>query len=486
MGVSDDLLRQLWPYLAAGFTVLAAALASGHAILYKRDPRAAVLWVGFIWVAPVLGPALYLIIGINRIQRRARALRGARARYHAPGAGVAGASAEAAQILSDAGRHLATLARFVDRIVARPLRAGNRITPLIDGDQAYPAMLEAIERAEHSVGLATYIFANDRVGARFAAALERACARGVAVRVLVDDAGARYSWPPIIGRLRRAGVPVARFLSTLALWRLTSMNLRNHRKILVVDGRIGFTGGMNLRAGHLLVEQPRRPVRDLHFRVEGPVVAQLQEAFVDDWLFATGEELRGVDWFPPLSAAGGLLARGIAEGPDQDIDKLRWTILGALASARRSVRILTPYFVPDLPLIIALNVAALRGVEVDILLPSRNNLPFVGWASMALLPLLVEHGCRVWLTPPPFDHSKLMLVDGHWTLLGSANWDARSLRLNFEFDLECYGDALAGTLEREVCARRAGAQAVTRELLAQRSLGVRLRDGTARLLSPYL
>lgn len=484
MGVPDDLLSRLWPYLAAGFTVLAALFASAHAILYKRDPRAAVLWVGFIWLAPVLGPALYLIIGINRIQRRARSLRGDRSGYRAASTTPAGAEAE--QILCDAGRHLATLARYVDRVVSRPLVAGNRVTPLIDGDQAFPAMLDAIDRARSSVGLATYIFDNDRVGALFAEALERACARGVCVRVLVDDAGARYSFPPITGRLRRAGVPVARFLSTLALWRLTSMNLRNHRKLLVVDGCIGFTGGMNLRSGHVLADRPRHPVRDLHFRVEGPVVAHLQELFADDWLFATGEELGGPEWFPPLTAAGGLLARGIAEGPDQNIDTLRWTILGALAAARRSVRILTPYFVPDLPLITALNVAAMRGVEVDILLPSRANIPFVSWASMALLPLLVEHGCRVWLTPPPFDHSKLMLVDGHWTLLGSANWDARSLRLNFEFDLECYGDALAATLEQEVSARRDAAREVTADSLALRSLGARLRDGTARLLSPYL
>lgn len=484
MGLFDEFLHRPWPYLVAVFTVLAALFASAHAVLYKRDPRAAVLWVGFIWVAPLLGPALYLIIGINRIQRRARSLRGDRRGYRAPD--TAGAGVEAERILRDSGRHLATLARYVDRVVTRPLVAGNRLTPLVDGDQAYPAMLDAIENAERSVTLATYIFDQDRVGVRFAAALERAHARGVEVRVLVDDAGARYSWPPITRRLRRAGVPTARFLSTLAIWRLTSMNLRNHRKLLVVDGRIGFTGGMNLRAGHLLAEQPRHPVRDLHFRVEGPVVAQLQEVFADDWLFATGEELRGEDWFPPLTAAGGVLARGIAEGPDQDIDKLRWTILGALAAARRSVRILTPYFVPDLPLITALNVAALRGVEVDLLLPARNNLPFVGWASMALLPLLVEHGCRVWLTPPPFDHSKLMVVDGYWTLLGSANWDARSLRLNFEFDLECYGEELAAALEREVCRRRDGAREVTAQSLAQRPLAVRLRDGTARLLSPYL
>ncbi|HQU15885.1 MAG: cardiolipin synthase [Chromatiales bacterium 21-64-14] len=486
MQVSSDLLLGMWPYLAAAFSVLAAVLASGHAILHKRDPRAAVLWVGFIWLTPLLGPATYLIFGVNRIRRRARSLRGARARYRGPGVAAVCGPEQVADTLPAEARHLATLARFVERVVARPLVSGNRIVPYVDGDQAYPAMVEAIDGAQRSLTLATYIFDNDRVGIWFADALARAVARGVAVRVLIDDAGARYSWPTVNHRLRRAGVPAARFLPSLVPWRLKAMNLRNHRKILVADGRVGFTGGMNLRAGHLLGGMPRHPVRDLHFGVEGPVVAQLQEVFADDWMFTTGEELRGEAWFPRLEAAGDTLVRGIAEGPDEDFEKLRWTILGALATARHSVQILTPYFVPDLPIITALNVATLRGVEVDIVLPERSNLPFVNWASMALLPLLLEHGCRAWLTPPPFDHSKLMLVDGHWAMLGSANWDARSLRLNFEFNLECYGDALTESLTGLVRERMARARPVRLDELMRRPLAVRLRDGIARLWSPYL
>src|SRR4029434_8434242 len=152
---------------------------------------------------------------------------------------------------------------------------------------------------------------------------------------------------------------------------------------------------------------------------------------LDDWRFTTGEALRGDAWFPVIQEAGDILARGLSAGPDEDFDRLRWTLLGALSVARSSVRIATPYFLPEPSLIAALNVAAMRGVQVDILLPSKSNLPFVHSASRALWWQVLEHGCRIWLSPPPFDHSKLLLLDDVWSLVGSANWDPRSLRLNF-------------------------------------------------------
>jgi cardiolipin synthase A/B len=213
----------------------------------------------------------------------------------------------------------------------------------------------------------------------------------------------------VVRRLRRAGVPVALFLPRWLPWSAPFTNLRNHRKLLVLDGRCGFTGGMNIREGHDPGLKPRDPIRDLHFRVEGPVVAHLQEVFAEDWAFCTREVLHGERWFPPLGPAGTVLARGIADGPDEDFEKLRLTLLGALACAQSSALIVTPYFLPDPGLITALNVAALRGVAVDIVLPERNNLKLVQWASAALLWQVLERGCRVWLSPPPFDHSKL-----HW------------------------------------------------------------------------
>jgi cardiolipin synthase len=256
---------------------------------------------------------------------------------------------------------------------------------------------------------------------------------------------------------------------------------------MVVDGRVGFTGGMNIREACLLELNLRQHVRDLHFRVEGPAVAHLQEVLVDDWAFTTGELLQGERWFPPLEPTGETLARGIVDGPDEDFERLRMTLLGAVACARSSITILTPYFLPDSALVTSLNVAAMRRVDVNIFLPAQNNLRIVQWASTAQLWQILQRGCRVWLTPPPFDHTKLIVVDEAWVLFGSSNWDARSLRLNFEFDLECYDRELGTSLQQWVREERLrDARPVTLDDVDGRALPVRMRDGIARLLSPYL
>ena len=205
-----------------------------------------------------------------------------------------------------------------------------------------------------------------------------------------------------------------------------------------------------------------------------------------DWAFTTREQLAGPAWFPAIEPAGSVLARGIADGPDEDFETLLMTFLGALAQATRSIRIVTPYFLPDSPLIDALRVAALRGVRVEVILPEHGNQRLVEWAATAQLSQVVGWGCRVYLSPPPFDHSKLFLVDGAWSLIGSANWDPRSLRLNFEYAVECYSADLGARLDEVFEAKLVGARLATPADLEARSLAVKLRDGVARLAQPYL
>jgi cardiolipin synthase len=479
-------VHQVWHIAVGGLAILLSLIASAHAVLYKRDSRAAIAWVGFIWLVPLVGAVLYLIFGINRLRRQALLLRSDLEHYRGHSKEAECPPEELHRHLPPHSGHVEMLARVVGEVVGKPLLAGNRIEPLLNGDETYPAMLEAIRNAKQTVSFLTYIFDRDEIGLAFAKAFGEATRRGVEVRVLIDAAGTRYSMPTILRALRREKVRYARFLPAFALWRMMSMNLRTHRKILVADGRLGFTGGLNIRVGHCLQKKPRKPVQDIHFRVEGPVVAQLQEAFTDDWCFTTKEALRGEHWFPKLDKIGPILARGVTDGPDEDFEKLRWTLMGALSIARQSVRIMTPYFLPDPSVTSALNLAALRGVEVDIVLPSKSNLCFVQWASRAMWWQFLEHGCRIWLTPPPFDHSKLMIVDGCWVLLGSANWDPRSLRLNFEFNVECYDVELAQRLEKLIGAKMAGAHQVTLQEVDSRSMPARLRDGVARLLTPYL
>lgn len=479
-----EFLRQLGRVIVAALTVLLAIIASAHAVLYKRDSRAAVGWVGVIWLVPILGPVLYVLLGINRIRRQAAQLK--EAHLEVSGAYPLPTLTHTTAELPAEVRHLHALSELVDRVAARSLTKGNAVAPLVNGDQAYPAMLEAIEGAERSVALSTYIFNHDAAGKRFVDTLERAVERGVTVRVLIDTVGARYSWVSMVRVLAERGVRVARFGRTILPWRMPYFNLRNHRKLLVVDGRVGFTGGINIREACLVERNPPHPVQDLHFRLDGPVVAHLMHSFATDWAFTTKEELRGDAWFPQLEPAGTVVARGVNDGPDEDFEKAKFVFLGALACAQHSVRIVTPYFLPDQGLIGALDVAALRGVRVEIVLPERNNLALVQWASTAQLWQVLARGCHVYLTRPPFDHSKLMVVDDGWVLLGSTNWDPRSLRLNFEFGVECYGAELARQASALVDRKLEGAREISMQELNGRPLPIRLRNGIARLAAPYL
>lgn len=464
----------------AGVLLTAALAASGHAILYKRDPRSSAIWAILIWILPVAGPLLYLLLGINRVERRAGRLR--RRRRRRPG--IPPEPVFSARLPS--GAPWEGLQRMLDRVAGRPLTGGNTLEVLDGGAVAYPAMLSAIEGAERSVGLASYIFDGQGIGREFVATLARARARGVEVRVLIDDFDVRFTRGGAAPALRAAGVTVGVFNPPLVPARWSAIHLRNHRKILVVDGSTGFTGGLNIDARYWRPEEPAAAGGDLHARLRGPAVAQLGEVFAEDWHFATGESLRGEAWFPSLQPAGPTPLRGIAAGPDERGDRLRWVLQGALHAAQRRVRVVSPYFLPDAPLLAALNAAALRGVEVDVILPARGDLPHVDWAVRANLWQVLEGGCRVWFQPAPFDHTKLLVVDDTWFLLGSANWDARSLRLNFEFVLEGFDPGLGAKLAGAAEIRRQRSRPVTLEQLAARSLPAKLRDGVARLFLPYL
>jgi len=367
------------------------------------------------------------------------------------------------------------------------LLAGNSIEPLLDGHETYPAMIQAIDGARETVGLASYIFDGSGVGADFVRSLVAASRRGVDVRVLIDDVDVRFSRSSAAPPLRQAGVAVGVFNPTLVPARLHAANLRNHRKILVVDGVLGFTGGMNIDQRYWNPENPRAASRDLHFRISGPVVEHLSEVFVEDWQFSTGEVLPGAKWFPLLKpSAGSGLARGIDAGPDETSERLQWAIIGGLNAAEKSVRILTPYFIPDPALISCLNSAAMRGVSVVIILPETCDLPHIHWAAYAHLWQMLERGCKIWLSRGTFDHSKLMVVDGVWSFLGSANWDTRSLRLNFEFNVECYDADLGRKLDALINQKLSVSRPLTLSEVNSRSLAVKIRDGIARLFAPFL
>lgn len=466
-----------------GGWLAAAGWAAGHALLNKRDPRSALVWVSLSITVPFIGPLAYWLLGINRISRRAlrwqaRGLRTDFRDFSQP------ANDLDFTPLPPAFHDLLKLEILTDRVARTRTHTGNSIIPLRNGEEAYPAMLTAISEARHSIHLCSYIFDGDNIGGVFVQELIRAAERGVAVRVMIDALGERYSG--FTARKALAGSPVDVRLF-LPLHKGPFINLRNHRKLLLVDGSLAFTGGMNIRNNHCVVSCDRsKAATDLHFTVQGPVVGDLQRIFLDDWFFVSGQLIDEPAYFPPQEAAGSALARVVADGPDREFHKLEWIVLGALATARRQVRIMTPYFIPDRPMITTLVTAAMRGVDVCLILPEVNNLPFVAWASRASYWELLKNGIRIYEQPAPFAHTKLLLVDGIWSLIGSANLDTRSFRLNFELNLSIFDQDLTTSLTNHYDSIKQSSRPITLADADGRSLPVKLRDSAARLFSPYL
>lgn len=460
--------------------VIVAAL---HVVLRQRDSRSAAFWAVIIIFVPFVGALFYAVFGINRLRRRGRQYRDdADLQRAKAGTAVPANPFEKMPEL----KKLRGLAATLGRITRFDFTVGNKIGVYHNGDEAMPAMLEAIRAAEKSVTLSSYIFEAKGIGEKFVEALAAAHQRGVEVRVMVDDAGTRYSWPAVTRLLKKRGVRAERFMPHRFILRILTMNLRNHRKILVVDGKLGFTGGMNIRQGNMVSENPKHPVRDLHFRVEGPVVRQLQRVFAEDWAFCSGEILGGPQWYPDHEPAGDVAVIGIPDGPDEDLEVIPRVIFAGIAAAKREINVMTPYFLPDPQIIWALNLAVARGVEVRIITPKNNNIPPVRWASRTLYPALMERGVKVYENQGVFDHTKFMTVDGLWSLIGSTNWDPRSLRLNFEFNLACFDEALAADLNGGFERKLKESVLITQEALDAEGGLARMRDGLARMFIPML
>lgn len=334
---------------------------------------------------------------------------------------------------------------------------GNLITPMVNGEAAYPEMIAAIDSASSSIFLASYIFADDVVGDRFCKALVEAAKKGVIVRVLID-ARSLFCRPPIIFKLRKGGIKVRHAI--LPTGKPSRWASRYHRRILTVDGRLGFSGGMTILAAHLVNAGYPNANQDVHFKIEGPVVSFLQKVFTRDWSVVTGEFLGREKECPPLKSEGNALVRPIVAGPGYGRGILESFLCQAILSARQRIDIVTPYFLPSLMLSSALAEAVKRDVLVRVFVP-QHNFKIIEWGSRRHLNGLLGAGCMILAVPPPFDHSKLMTIDEDWSLIGSANWDSLSLFANAELNLEVQDALLRQQLERIISEKAERALPVT-------------------------
>ena len=547
-----------------------------HAAFYKRHSRAALGWIAFILTAPVVGGLCYFVFGLNRVRVSSRRRRSQASAALSALEGVASEERarreHGAESLAGFSHAERAMVRVGHALTDSPLVGGNSVWPLRNGEEAYPVMLAAIEHAKERVWLTSYIFDVDPPGLIFVDALIRAHRRGVDVRVLVDGVGqlsgvgvsrsggrVRIEALPVSARLKAAGVPVVRFLPPRVLPPSWYINMRNHRKVLVVDGRVAFSGGMNIGGRHL-VDDPwnTTPVQDLHFRLKGPIVRDLEWLFLHDWAFAVHHEPRRrsslpqvtlhpqLSWPPeddrvssedeialeleerrriigdalriPASETrrdrvalsglspsrahylisrlselprvdrevGDAWCRLVPDGPDESLNRLEMLIAGVVGASESSVLLVTPYFLPTDMLTSAFAAAALRGVEVRVLIPMKSNEPLVEHAMYRMVHWLLQRGVKVRRVPAPFMHTKLLVVDDRYVQMGTTNIDPRSLRLNFEHVVEIYSAALASQLLAHYDDVWVRAEELTEVTIAARPWYVRGADAFCWLFSPYL
>ena len=453
---------------------------SGYILLERRPPLATVAWIISLATLPLLGLAVYYFLGPRRLHRKRRRRITARTSKRAKASGAAPNRNAAIEALGHTGARLAAVAGGTEQ--SPPLPATD-VQLYALGSEAYNAIVDAIAGAKHHVHLEYYILNDGVVAKRIRAALIERAKAGVQIRLLLDGLGTSrlgaYLQP-----LRDAGVEVARFGPRM---RPGFVNFRTHRKIVICDGTTGFTGGMNIDDCHdESVVGVHEGWRDTQVRLRGDAVAPLALAFLEDWQYATDVVLDGPEYLPPLDGRGDRLVQICASGPDAHPQSIHAVYFTAISTARERVWISTPYFVPDEPMQAALIAAALRGVDVRVLIPGTSDHAVVDAAAQSYFPELLAAGVAIHAYGPPALHAKTLVVDRDAAIVGTANVDNRSLRLNFEVVAICYGDAAVEALETMFEIDLQKAIAITVASQKQLSIGRRLFIGGARLFSPML
>lgn len=476
-------------FLSAATYVIGLALIV-LVIMQRKEPTATLAWILTIVFLPIFGILFYLWFGFGRIERKVQKRRRSNRKI-----------AEQLRKIEETliQTHIVPAHELRQRVQHDLLKMtegrrgfavthGNRLELLTDPEAVFAKLLHAIDQAQDSIHLEYYIFRRDATGKAVRDRLIAAAKRGVTVRLLVDGVGSWTIGDVFIQPLKKAGAQFARYLPVTFLGRPWHWNFRNHRKIAVFDGTTAFIGSLNIGDEY---RERQRPLDfyDEQIACEGPVVEQLQEVFAGDWFFATGENLADERYFPVPVRRGSALLQVVESGPDEAFPMLYEMICAAIHAAEKSVRIVTPYFIPDQALLVALRGAALRGVAVELMVPARMPNPheWVVWfAGRSYYEDLLGNGIRIYEYLPGFLHGKEIVVDSTWASIGTANMDIRSFRLNFEVNLNLYSQDAVAILEQNFQKNLKGCREIAAKNFAARPMRDKVIENVVRVLSPIL
>lgn len=470
-----------------GTLVLALeAYAIVLAITRTHGVERTLAWVFGIIAVPGIGALTYLLLASPSVRRTARRKLD-RAQCIRCKVESSSALVPLPKPAEPASPLVRSVLELVQQLTGQPPRGGNAVQLLADNDRAFEQIERAIRLAQRQVWAEYYLIRNDETGHRFLELLADKAAEGIEVRLLYDGVGSLNIDTKRLRAIERAGGQAEVFLPLNPLRRRWAVHLRNHRKMIIIDGEVGFTGGMNVGdeySGRAL-RRGGQHFRDTHLELRGPAVADLAQTFAEDWSFATEHELQLGAVPEPVTGAEAVVAI-VPSGPDQLYNANGFTYFAAIGAANARVYLTSPYFIPDGPTVQALASAAMRGVDVRVLVPRRPDVAMVGPAARAFFPRLVHAGVRIFEFRPAMLHAKTMVVDGVWGMVGSANVDIRSFRLNFELGALVVDPNVAAAMEERFMHDLESSEEVTRETVAGYGFAARFGYGAARLLSPLL
>lgn len=460
-------------------------------IRQKNDPVKALAWITVIALLPVAGLILYIVFGRNHRKEKIFNLK----------------ELDDLQQFEVLSREQLKVISNPDPLLLRPsiadnkdiitlllnnnkslLTMKNRVTVLNNGKATFASIIEALKSAKSFIHMEYYIFENDRIGGRIAKILMDKARAGVEVRFIYDDVGSWDLSRKFRRQMREAGVDVRCFMQVAFPWLTSRVNYRNHRKIIVVDGQVAYTGGINIADRYLRRSKRLGFWRDTHLKIEGDAVAMLNIVFSTDWYFVSGKQkLSDYDkYFPPTKVSEEVPIQIASSGPDSDWASIMQAFFSAITRAKKYIYISSPYFLPNQAILTALKVAALSGIDVRVMIPSRSDSKIVYWATRSYIGELLEAGIHVYLYKRGFNHSKVIMIDGEFSSVGTANMDMRSFEDNFEVTAIMYDRKIAKELEDYFMHDLAGSIKMTLELWNSRSRLHSIYEALSRLLSPLL